>query len=259
MRCGASAEGRHVRDERLSRAANLLSLKRALDLVVSIPLAVLTLPLVLLLMTGSAVSFRASPLFFQRRLGRQGGDFWFVKIRSLPRNAPVAADKYEIELLQNTRWGSFLRHTHLDELPQLWLVVTGKMSLVGPRPEMPALRHRYESHIQLERLSVPPGLTGLWQISTSSDRLIAESPEFDQHYVRRWTLRLDLWILARTVIHVIGCKSINDLGQIPNWTGAAPHEDPASLPPDVAAMSTAPEAPHTTLSFSSPKQSRSVA
>ena len=113
--------------------------KRLLDLSVGIPLALLSLPFVVVFAVGSAVSYRAWPLFTQQRLGVNGRSFTFVKIRSLPVSAPDEADKYELAFVENNRCGRFLRRYHLDELPQLWLVVFGKMSLVGPRPEMPFL------------------------------------------------------------------------------------------------------------------------
>jgi lipopolysaccharide/colanic/teichoic acid biosynthesis glycosyltransferase len=203
--------------------------KRLLDLVVGIPLAILTLPFVLIFAVGSAVSFRAWPLFTQERLGVDGRLFTFVKIRSLPASAPAEADKYELASVDNHGWGRFLRKYHLDELPQLWLVVFGKMSLVGPRPEMPFLSDTFDQEFVRERLTMRPGCTGLWQISTASAGLIGEAPEYDLHYVRNWTMRLDLWLLAHTVFEIVGGASVKDVGQVPPWTGAALAEPTEAL------------------------------
>lgn len=195
--------------------------KRAFDLVIGIPLAVVTLPIVAVLAIGSAVSYRATPFFVQPRVGRDGKEFTFIKIRSLPPSAPDSADKYQITGVQNTGFGRFLRRLHLDELPQVWLVVIGSMSLVGPRPEMVELSSTFRPEFVETRTSAAPGCTGLWQISTATAGLINERPEFDEHYVENWTLRLDLWIMARTVLTMVGATEIKDIGQVPTWTGAA--------------------------------------
>ena len=157
--------------------------KRIFDLAIALPAVVLTLPLIVVLAVGSAISFRAWPFFTQTRLGHHGKEFRFVKIRSLPASAPAPADKYELQAVQNTRFGRFLRTWHLDELPQLWLVVWGTMSLVGPRPEMPSLAATFDPDFVAERMTVKPGCTGLWQISDASGGLIGENPSYDRLYV----------------------------------------------------------------------------
>ena len=191
--------------------------KRLLDLAFAVPAAVLTLPLVLVLAIGSAISFRAWPFFVQKRLGLNGREFRFIKLRSLPATTPVAADKYQLRQVENSRWGRFLRNTKLDELPQLWLVVWGTMSLVGPRPEMPELAATFDQSFVAERTTVKPGCTGLWQISMASAALIGESPEWDVVYVRAYSLRLDIWILARTVLQFVGGLSLTSADDLPEW------------------------------------------
>lgn len=197
-------------------------MKRAIDVVVGAVLAVVTLPVVVLLLVGSTVQFRAAPLFVQSRLGLDGRAFRFMKVRTLPRSAPVDADKYALAGVPLGRWGRVLRRRHLDELPQLWLVVTGQMSLVGPRPEMPRLAATFDPDFVAERCAVRPGCTGLWQVSVDVARLIGEAPEYDLHYVRHRTLRLDAWIVGRTVASMFGSAKITSLHDIPRWTGAAP-------------------------------------
>lgn len=155
--------------------------------------------------------------------------FSFIKIRSLPPDTHHAVHKYDLADVTNTRWGRLLRRYHLDELPQLWLAVTGTMSLIGPRPEMPSLAEHFDEEFANERTSMRPGCTGLWQVSTSSCRLIGEAPEFDLHYVGNWTFRMDLWLLAWTVVETFGGSAIKDIGQVPTWTGAALQEPAQAL------------------------------
>ncbi len=173
---------------------------RALDLAVAVPLAILTLPVVAVLALSSALSLHAQPFFVQQRIGRDGQLFRIVKIRSLPTSVPTDADKYAVAAAGTTRFGSFVRRTHLDELPQLWLVVFGRMSLVGPRPELPELAATtIDPAFGAVRTVVRPGCTGYWQISPAASGLIGEHPEFDLFYLAHRSVRLDVWLLAQTV------------------------------------------------------------
>ena len=104
-----------------------------------------------------------------------------------------------------TRVGRFLRKTSLDELPQLLNVLKGEMSLVGPRPEQPFLTQCYD-HWQWQRLSVPPGVTGWWQISGRSDLPMHLNTQYDMYYVRNYSVLLDLKILFKTVGAVLKGK-----------------------------------------------------
>ena len=101
-----------------------------------------------------------------------------------------------------TRVGRWLRRTSLDEMPQLWNVVRGEMSLVGPRPALPEEVAQYDVDPQ-RRLVVKPGMTGLWQVSGRSDLTWDQSVRLDLRYVDNWSLRLDASILARTVSAVL--------------------------------------------------------
>jgi lipopolysaccharide/colanic/teichoic acid biosynthesis glycosyltransferase len=195
--------------------------KRILDVSIAAPAALITLPVPMALAAWAAIRYRANPLFNQPRLGHGGKLFKFWKIRSLPPIAPETADKYQLRAIELPRLASVIRFRHLDELPQLFLVLSGKMSLVGPRPEMPTLANSFDTDFVDKRLSVLPGCTGLWQISTSARKLIGEHPEFDLHYVRNWTLRLDLWVLYRTVLAMGFNHEIETVDEIPRWTGAA--------------------------------------
>jgi lipopolysaccharide/colanic/teichoic acid biosynthesis glycosyltransferase len=102
-----------------------------------------------------------------------------------------------------TRVGTYLRRYSLDELPQLWNVVRGEMSLVGPRPPLPGEAARYDCDVH-RRMAVKPGLTGLWQVSGRSDLSWEDSVQLDLFYVDNWSLALDLSILLRTFAAVFG-------------------------------------------------------
>ncbi len=191
--------------------------KRAVDMTVAGAGLLFSLPLLALLLLGSAVAFRANPLFVQHRLGRHGRLIPVPKVRSLPVETPSTADKHQLASVEVPPWGRFLRKSHLDELPQLWTVLVGHMSLIGPRPEMPHLTEGFSDEFAQLRESVRPGLTGLWQISTGSAGLISETPEFDTIYLTSWSPRLDMWVLAKTVRLYMPAGGTVSLNELPDW------------------------------------------
>ena len=155
-------------------------------------------------------------LFRQERVGRHGKPFLMTKFRSMYIDAE--ARLAELEHLNEhgggplfkikddpriTRVGRFIRRYSLDELPQLFDVLRGTMSLVGPRPPLHSEVALYEQDVH-RRLLVPPGITGLWQVSGRSDLSWEESVRLDLSYVENWSLALDLSIIARTVVAVLG-------------------------------------------------------
>jgi lipopolysaccharide/colanic/teichoic acid biosynthesis glycosyltransferase len=162
-------------------------------------LSLLTLPLLVPCLVISAFRFRANPVFRQERVGLDQQTFLLPKIRSLPRTTSTTLDKYTLNTVTHGRWTRLLRRSHIDELPQLWSVAAGNMSLVGPRPEMVALSSTFDPDFVKMRTSVLPGMTGAWQISEASAELINESPEYDRIYVESASAKLDLWILLRTI------------------------------------------------------------
>ncbi len=188
--------------------------KRFADVVVGTVISVVSLPAILLLCIGSALSFRAWPIFRQKRLGRDGKEFSFLKVRSLPRDVPSDIDKYHLQDHSSSGWGRFIRAKHLDEFPQCWLLVTGKMTLVGPRPEMPSLAATYDPGFVHDRLLVRPGITGPWQIGPAAAQLIGESPRYDLFYLVSASPALDLWILWRTCLGLFGAQP-RDLSEYP--------------------------------------------
>lgn len=173
--------------------------KRVIDLFLSCLLIMLTAPAWLV----AAIMVKATsrgPIFFrQERTGQCSRPFVMLKFRSMyvdtPRygRSPESATDERI-----TAAGRFLRKTSLDELPQLLNVLRGDMSLVGPRPEMPYVTHAY-TQLERRRLSVPQGLTGLWQLSGDRRFLIHEAIEYDLYYIENRGIFLDLAILLHTL------------------------------------------------------------
>lgn len=190
--------------------------KRLLDIGLGAALAVAALPVIVVLALGVAASLRTWPFFVQRRVGRGGRSFPFPKLRTLPRTTPRYASKYEIPT-DIGRLPAFLRRSHLDELPQLLLVPFGWMSLVGPRPEMPEDFIPSPRWFVEARTSVPQGCTGLWQVSPHTHLMLHEAPEYDLFYVRHASVRLDLWILWRTLRQFIRAAGPAQLGDVPVW------------------------------------------
>ena len=173
--------------------------KRVLDIVVSGAL-VLGLSPLLLLVTYLIRRDSAGPaLFKQERVGKDGRIFLMYKFRSMYVTNPKYAVKPNDTDPSVTRVGRFLRPTKIDELPQLFNVLRGEMSLVGPRPEMPFLVAQYGDR-ERARLTVTPGVTGLWQISPARHRPIHENVRYDLEYIERRSFWLDLRILYRTLV-----------------------------------------------------------
>ena len=194
-----------------------MRLKRAVDVILGSLLIVAALPLMVVLGVGCAISLRAWPLFVQQRVGKDGREFRFPKLRTLPTSAPPATDKYALNGTRIPSFCRFLRRTHLDELPQLLLVPAGLMSLVGPRPEMPTVLRQYPTEFARARTRVRPGCTGLWQLSANAARLIYEAPEYDLAYLRGAGGVLDVWILYRTLRSLFpGAREVV-LDDVPPW------------------------------------------
>lgn len=195
-----------------------VAVKRAFDLAAGVVLLFLLAPLMLLI-AGLIRAGDGGPAFFrQARIGRCGKSFRCWKFRTMARNAdeelqrllasdPSAAQEWaENQKLTRdpriTPIGVFLRRSSLDELPQLFNIISGEMSFVGPRPIVAAERERYGEAFT-HCFSVPPGLTGLWQISGRSDCSYAKRISLDSQYASEWHLLLDAKILVRTVPAVL--------------------------------------------------------
>ena len=188
--------------------------KRAFDIVGSLAILALIWPLLLGLMLWVKRHDGGPALFRQTRVGREGTEFTCLKLRSMSIDAEHRLAEIEARdhvLFKNhddprvTRPGRFIRRFSLDELPQLWNVVRGEMSLVGPRPPLQSEVDQYEDDM-LRRLNVLPGMTGLWQVSGRSDLSWEDTVRLDLYYVDNWSMIQDVLILARTVSAVLASR-----------------------------------------------------
>lgn len=196
--------------------------KRTFDVVVGSFLALLALPVIGALAVITACTLRCNPFFLQRRPGTGMSEFRMIKLRTLPRSFPAQAIKPELSGCAIPRFGGWLRRTHLDELPQLLEVVVGRMSLVGPRPRLSDDVEPVDPIYDRMRRSVSPGCSGLWQISVAGAGTATGDPSFDLFYLRHVSLRLDLWILLRTVGQLLGFAGRVDLADVPAWVQRGP-------------------------------------
>ena len=189
---------------------------RALDLLATTVLVLLLAPFILLIALVIKLDSPGPVFFRQQRVGRDRRSFLVAKFRTMQHGAHHDVHRdYMLALIESgtpapklagdarvTRFGGFLRRTSLDELPQLWNVLRGDMSLVGPRPPIPYEVEHYPSH-WFERFAVKPGVTGLWQVSGRSEVSLEQMIELDVEYVRRRSVLLNVWILLRTAPAVL--------------------------------------------------------
>lgn len=189
-----------LREPRIQGAAWLA--KRLLDVWVTAAVVALIWPLLALIAVAIKFDSPGPAIFKQRRLGENGRPFWMLKFRTMvadaEQRAPVNGHEKRADDPRVTRVGRWLRRTSLDELPQLFNILKGEMSLVGPRPEVLKLTHEYEPW-QRQRLAVPPGLTGWWQVNGRSDLPLHLNTHMDLYYIQNYSLWLDLVILWKTV------------------------------------------------------------
>jgi len=194
-----------------SQHNNIHFIKRLMDIVVSILLIVILFPILLIISLLIKSTLNGPILFKQERVGRLGQRFTIYKFRTMINNAELLLDeirhKNEVDgpafKIKDdpriTKVGKFLRESGLDELPQLYNILKGDMSLVGPRPSIYSEVLEYEKW-QLKRLLVKPGLTCLWQIKPNRHQIgFDEWVKLDLHYIDNWSLGLDVKILLKTV------------------------------------------------------------
>ena len=176
--------------------------KRGIDVVLSLLALMILSPMLLLTALAVAMESGIPVLFRQTRCGLNGREFGMLKFRSMVRNAAATGPYFtSTNDPRITRIGRFIRRTSLDELPQLFNVLKGDMSLVGPRPDVPAQRGLYTTADWAQRCSVRPGITGLAQVKIRSEGTQEQRLALDLQYTREasvlFDLRIMLWTLSR--------------------------------------------------------------
>lgn len=203
----------------VNTARGYIEIKRAIDIIGSFcGLVVLSILFVLIAIFIKLEDPKGKVFFKQLRIGKNGKEFYMYKFRSM---ASDAEERLKELLALNdvsgamfkmkddprvTKVGRFIRKTSLDELPQLFNVLKGEMSLVGPRPPLPREVAEYSLYDK-QRLLVLPGCTGLWQVSGRSNIGFSEMVELDLHYIKNRSLKFDLKILFKTVFVLFGSKN----------------------------------------------------
>lgn len=194
--------------------------KRSLDLVLALVFGILLFPVLLLIALLVRINLGSPVLFRQERPGRKEKLFTLKKFRSM-KIAVDSGGKSIPDSERMTRFGEWLRSTSLDELPELWNVICGEMSLVGPRPLLPEYLELYSAH-QARRHELRPGLTGLGQVSGRNSLSWPERFDLDVWYVDHVSLGLDAHVLKRTIGAVFRRDGISADGDatMPPFTGA---------------------------------------
>jgi lipopolysaccharide/colanic/teichoic acid biosynthesis glycosyltransferase len=179
--------------------------KRWIDLAIAVPGTLVSLPVVAATAVAIRLDSPGNPVFTQVRVGRDGRPFRLFKLRTMVKDAETLGEGLRIAEgdARITRLGGWLRRLSVDELPQLWNIVRGDMSLIGPRPTLQYQVDQYTPH-QRRRLEVRPGITGWAQVNGRAALPWSERIELDVWYVDHLSLRLDLRILARTLPQVFG-------------------------------------------------------
>jgi lipopolysaccharide/colanic/teichoic acid biosynthesis glycosyltransferase len=197
--------------------------KRMFDVLLAVPMGLLALPVVGLAALLIKLIDPGPAFYVQKRIGHQGRTLEVLKLRTMYTNSdqllqehlnrdPQARAEWQrfFKLRNDPRIlpivGNILRRSSVDELPQLWNVISGDMSLVGPRP-LPAYHaEQFDTEFQAMRTSVMPGITGLWQVSSRSDGDLEVLRKEDFFYIRNWSPWLDVYILLQTLPAVLRAK-----------------------------------------------------
>lgn len=190
-------------------------LKRLVDLLMLVPVGILALPLIVLSALAVVVVSPGMPFYRQQREGYRGRPIYIWKLRTMRRDSDAALKELlATDVKAKTEWeqhfklthdprvlpviGKFLRRTSIDELPQLLNVLKGEMSFVGPRPFPYYHLDQFGPHFRRLRTSVPPGITGYWQVTSRSTADLMAQVELDSYYIKNWSPWMDLYILGRT-------------------------------------------------------------
>lgn len=180
--------------------------KRGIDLVFSTILLIITSPILLLSLIIVFLQDFKNPLFSQLRVGLGNKEYKIYKVRSMIYNAEKNGAQWAVENdLRVTAFGKFIRKTRIDELPQLWNIIKGEMSLVGPRPEREVFYKEFEKDIPnfRERLQVRPGLSGLAQVNGGYYITPKEKLGYDLYYIKNLSIKLDIQIFIKTILVIL--------------------------------------------------------
>ena len=176
--------------------------KRMVDIVISFVALVVLLPVILLFALIVMIETPGSPFFLQERLGKNGRPFTIMKLRSMYSDAEKNGAQWAVKNDSRvTKVGKLIRQTRIDELPQLWNVLKGDMSIVGPRPERAVFIEEFQKTVPAfsQRLAVKPGLTGWAQINGGYELTPAEKLELDLYYIHHTNIRFDVKIMIKTL------------------------------------------------------------
>jgi O-antigen biosynthesis protein WbqP len=173
-------------------------IKRLSDIALALPLILFLFPIYLLLALIIWLQDGGPAIFKQMRVGRNGQEFMFYKFRSMPVSTPNVESR-ETQKLQITPFGKFIRRTNLDELPQIYNVLRGDMSFIGPRPPICSQKELVEMRRANGALAIQPGLTGWAQVNAYDGMSTEQKAAFDGEYANRFSISIDLLILAKTV------------------------------------------------------------
>lgn len=206
---GAARQGHELPDT--ARPSAEIRLKRLIDVGGALVLSIVCLPIFLIAVLAVKIASPGPALFRQLRPGLHGRRIVILKLRTMHVGAeleevPLRPPGIFFKMKSDPRvfpLGGWLRKYSVDELPQLFNVLRGEMSLVGPRPILESDLDRFEEWKQLRRFQVKPGLTGLWQVNGRSSTSEDKRMHYDLHYVANWSLALDLKILLKTIPAVL--------------------------------------------------------
>jgi len=193
-------------------------IKRLFDLVLAL---ILFIPALLVLLCGvifvKIVSPESSPIFKQTRVGYKNKLFMLYKLRSMTNERDAEGNLLPDEV-RLKKWGMIIRKTNMDELFQIWNILKGEMSFIGPRPILPEEMKVMTESEQIERQSMRPGITGWEAIHEGESNTRREMAMFDLYYVRNWSLKLDWIVFYRTFAVVLGFQRPNDSVRAPKMT-----------------------------------------
>ncbi len=192
--------------------------KRVADILLAI---ILFIPACILILIGVVIvliaSPECSPIFRQRRIGYKNKEFTLVKLRSMTnerdKSGNLLPDEFRLK-----KWGKIIRASNMDELFQIWNILKGEMSFIGPRPILAKEMQVMTPAEQAERQSMRPGITGWEAVHEGESSNRRQMAEFDLYYVRNWSLKLDWLVFYKTIIIVLGFERPDDSVRAPKMT-----------------------------------------